>query len=109
MLALMDLGTRVQFPPPPLFSVHASANDNTRLDASNPAIPSGVTSFQDSPVSRQDAAVCDPVRSPGATENATRDLPDDPDLAAVVTAWSSLPEAVRAGIVAMVKASDQEP
>lgn len=28
----------------------------------------------------------------------------DPDLAAVVAAWSDLPAAVRAGIVAMVKA-----
>jgi hypothetical protein len=28
-----------------------------------------------------------------------------PDLAAVVDAWSSLPEAIRAGILAMVKAS----
>jgi hypothetical protein len=31
------------------------------------------------------------------------------ELAAVVTAWPSLPEAVRAGIVAMVKESDREP
>jgi hypothetical protein len=29
----------------------------------------------------------------------------DPDLAAVCEAWSALPPAVRAGIVAMVKAS----
>ena len=29
----------------------------------------------------------------------------DPDLAAVVDAWSELPEAIRAGIVAMVKAA----
>ena len=32
-------------------------------------------------------------------------LPADPDLAAVVDAWDRLPEAVRAGIVAMVKAA----
>jgi hypothetical protein len=31
----------------------------------------------------------------------------DPDLNAVVDAWYRLPEAVRAGIVAMVKASAQ--
>ena len=30
-----------------------------------------------------------------------------PDLAAVVKAWPDLPEAVRAGIVAMVKASNE--
>jgi hypothetical protein len=29
----------------------------------------------------------------------------DPDLAAVIDAWDRLPEAVRAGIVAMVRAS----
>jgi hypothetical protein len=32
-------------------------------------------------------------------------LPADPDLAAVISAWDRLPEAVRAGIVAMVKAA----
>jgi hypothetical protein len=32
-------------------------------------------------------------------------LPADPDLKAVVDAWDRLPEAVRAGIVAMVKAA----
>ena len=31
-----------------------------------------------------------------------------PDLATVVDAWDRLPEAVRAGIVAMVKASTRE-
>jgi len=30
---------------------------------------------------------------------------EDPDLAAVVTAWSELPEAVRVGILAMVRAA----
>jgi hypothetical protein len=101
----------VQFPPPPLFSEHTSTNDNTRLDASNPAIPSGVTSFLDSRDLQQDATACDHLRSPSATKNATRALPDDPDLAAVVTAWPSLPEAIRAGILAMVRASapDQGP
>jgi hypothetical protein len=32
-------------------------------------------------------------------------LPDDPDLAIVIEAWTRLPEAIRAGIVAMVKAA----
>jgi hypothetical protein len=31
----------------------------------------------------------------------------DPDLAAVIDAWDRLPEAVRAGIVAMVKAASK--
>ena len=31
---------------------------------------------------------------------------NDPDLEAVVSAWSKLPRALKAGIVAMVKAAD---
>jgi hypothetical protein len=30
---------------------------------------------------------------------------DDPDLAAVVAAWPKLPEAIRAGVLALVKAA----
>ena len=33
------------------------------------------------------------------------DAPTDPDLAAVVEAWPELPEALKAGIMAMVKAA----
>ena len=33
--------------------------------------------------------------------------PKAPDLAAVISAWPGLPEALRAGILAMVKAADQ--
>jgi hypothetical protein len=32
---------------------------------------------------------------------------NDPDLTAVIDTWDRLPEAVRAGIVAMVKAASQ--
>ena len=39
----------------------------------------------------------------------TDTCPSDPDLAAVVNAWDRLPEAVRAGIVAMVKAALPDP
>jgi len=42
---------------------------------------------------------------PRATLGATGPLPDDPDLAAGVAAWPELPEAIKAGIVAMVKAA----
>ena len=60
--------------------------------------------------------VCAPKRTLCATEgatgaddgirsSATGALPADPDLAAVVAAWDRLPEAVRAGIVAMVRAA----
>ncbi len=34
--------------------------------------------------------------------------PDDPELAAVVEAWADLPDAVRAGILAMVRAAGGE-
>jgi hypothetical protein len=40
-----------------------------------------------------------------ATQSATRAASTDPDLAAVLDAWPTLLEAVRVGIVAMVKAS----
>jgi hypothetical protein len=43
--------------------------------------------------------------SPVSTLLPTDTCQNDPDLAAVVAAWSDLPEAVRAGIVAMVKAA----
>ncbi len=35
----------------------------------------------------------------------TQDAPADPELAAVVEAWPALPEPIRAGILAMVRAS----
>ena len=40
------------------------------------------------------------------TSNSTSSQqPNDPDLAVVIGAWPELPDAVRAGILAMVKAS----
>jgi hypothetical protein len=44
-------------------------------------------------------------RPPVTTQITTRMPPDDPDLAAVIDSWDRLPEAIRAGIVAMVKAA----
>ncbi|MFN5946518.1 MAG: hypothetical protein ACK5Q4_14410 [Phycisphaerae bacterium] len=35
----------------------------------------------------------------------TRATPTDPDLAAIIAAWPTLPAAMRAGVVAMVKAA----
>jgi hypothetical protein len=35
-------------------------------------------------------------------------LPADPGLATVIDAWERLPEAVRAGIVALVKAASEK-
>ena len=48
-----------------------------------------------------------PIRPLTATQNATRLLPEDSDLAAVIEAWDRLPEALKAGIVAMVKAASK--
>ena len=46
----------------------------------------------------------DSMRAPMRAADRPERAPD-PDLAAVVAAWPSLPEALRAGIVAMVKAA----
>jgi hypothetical protein len=45
---------------------------------------------------------------PGAAP-AQRAAPDDPELAALVAAWPTLPEAIRAGILAMVRAAGGHP
>jgi hypothetical protein len=58
--------------------------------------------------SRTEPQAPEPVRAPTATETATRHLPDDSNLAAVVAAWPALPEAIRAGILAMVEAASME-
>jgi hypothetical protein len=55
--------------------------------------------------SRQHPTGPAPGRPPTATQTATHLLPDDTDLAAVVAAWPRLPEALRAGIVALVRAA----
>jgi len=55
--------------------------------------------------SRQQATQSALKRPQRATRGATRHLPDDPGLTVVIDAWDRLPEAVRAGIVAMVRAS----
>ena len=47
----------------------------------------------------------DMTRPSRATQGATHLLPDDPGLAAVVEAWPELPDAIKAGIVAMVRAA----
>ena len=39
------------------------------------------------------------------THSATPNLPTDPELAAVVAAWPDLPPAIRAGVLALVKAA----
>ncbi len=56
------------------------------------------------PSSRQYPKESGSIRPLTATRNATRLLPDDPGLAAVADAWPDLPEALKACILAMVRA-----
>jgi hypothetical protein len=59
----------------------------------------------------QDNGLRNPETSVGAEPGAVEPhpLPTDPDLSAVILAWPTLPEAVRVGIVAMVRASEGRP
>jgi hypothetical protein len=87
------------------FSVQASTGDSKRQDSSNLPDGSGVATNADRRHLRQGATTNGNTRPGCATESATSSLNDDPDLAVVVAAWPELPVAVRAGIVAMVKAA----
>jgi len=58
--------------------------------------------------SRQEATHPAPKRPLTATENATRLLPEDSDLAAVIDAWDRLPEALKAGITARLNRAYDE-
>ncbi len=58
----------------------------------------------------QDSPEKTTVSEQGGAESGAHTAPtavSDPDLVAVISAWPKLPEAVRAGIVAMVKASSK--
>ena len=75
-------------------------------------VPPGTTSCDETTgesVFRPNPSMHGPVRPLRATRGATRSCQDDVttdlDLAAVVEAWPELPEALRAGILAMVKAA----
>ncbi len=70
-------------------------------------LPASSTQEHSSLSSRLEANANALKRTPTATENATALLPEDADadLAAVNAAWPTLPEALKAGILAMVKAA----
>ena len=95
----------VAIPAASTFSEQASTGDRRRQTASNFAGCHGVASHQANSDLRQDAAAN--VGSPPtcATESATGPRAEYPDLAHLVAAWPQLPEAVRAEIVAIVKAA----
>lgn len=67
---------------------------------SSKGTPRGVEQSADSPENEGVAA------KGGAESGAlgVGSVPDDPELRAIVDAWSRLPEAIRAGIVAMIRA-----
>jgi hypothetical protein len=77
---------------------------NTTGNAKTPQIigfPAPSTSWHSTSPSRQKLT----DNAPKSLLRATRVLEEDSDLAAVVNAWHTLPEALRSGIVAMVKAA----
>jgi hypothetical protein len=86
-------------------SAQASTGDRKRHIASEVADPEGVVPQQGRRDFRQVATANGGSRPPRATESATKPPPDDSDLAVVLAAWPNLPDTVRAGIVAMVKAA----
>ena len=45
---------------------------------------------------------------PAPTSRLPQSVLKDPNLSAIIQAWPSLPEAIKAGILAMVKASGQD-
>ncbi len=94
--------------PPCGFKSHrrySTEPDRNRQNPANYGVKPSSPSAQSLPSSRQDTTDSASIRPPTATQNATHLLPDDPGLAAVVDAWPDLPEAIKAGIVAMVRAA----
>jgi len=89
------------------FSIHASTGDGRRQTASKPVIAKSLSTHPEEADSRQHAAPDVIGRPTRATKSATSPLRDDPDLAVVVAAWPELTEAVRAGIMAMVKVATE--
>lgn len=64
-----------------------------------PRFPAGVTPVSDSGGSKSGNTGAPSSGSPGPA------APADPDLAAVVAAWPDLPPALRAGVLALVRAA----
>jgi hypothetical protein len=102
-----NCGTRASgaIPAASTFSVHATSSDRSSQNPSNLPDCSRVASHKGRPGFRQGTTANVGPRPVRATKNATNSLPDDRDLAVVLAAWPELSDTVRAGIVAMVKAS----
>ena len=87
------------------FSELASSSDKSRHVTSQAASAKEVATHDNEGESRQEATASDMPRPLAATKSATTLLADDPDLAVVLAAWPDLPLAVRAAVVATVKAA----
>ena len=85
------------------FSEQATRADNGRQSTSKASDDDGVAARNGSRDFRQLTTANGGSRPPRATESATRIMAEYPDSAVVAAGWPQLPEAVRAGIVAMVK------
>ena len=112
----MAIGQRNHNPRVGRSNPSAATCDSPRQAPPNPA-PGNILRQVDSGISavpfRREPPRPAPIRPQTATQNATRALPNalpvDPDLTALVAAWPHLPEAVRAGITAMVRAVQPAP
>ena len=87
------------------FCVLASSSDSQRQIASKADTGKELVTHHEVGDSRQQATLGVMPRPPVATKSATSPLADDPDFAVVLAAWPELPHAVRAAIVATVKAA----
>jgi hypothetical protein len=99
---IMDAGA---IPAASTFSEHTSSNDTSRQLTSKADAAKGVATMRNGMDSRQRATASGSRRPPRATKSATSGSVVDPDLAAIMDAWPNLPEVVRAGIVAIVRAA----
>ena len=88
-----------------IFSKHTSTNDTSRHFASEPAASKRVATRRDEPDSRHQTTASGIRRPARATKSATDPSEGDSQLRVVIDAWPDLPEAVRAGILAIVKAA----
>jgi hypothetical protein len=61
--------------------------------------------MHDKDIATPGVSCCTAGRTAGRTHEASEGGFHDPDLAALVAAWPSLPGAIRAGILAMVRAA----
>ncbi len=97
--------------PPCGFDSHRRYCDRKRPDTPTPAIPKGSVrgrSTDGEGLSRQQPPRSAPIRPQTATQNATRPLLGDEELAAVCAAWPTLPEPIKAAILALVRAAGRD-